>query len=488
LLNPKPHAGAGVVAEGFNMGQEIKTCQFRHQDFHAFERVLAAEMALLHEMFHDGRFDGHATVAGIELEAWLVGQDRQPEPRNEEFIKRLNSPSVVPELSQFNVEFNVDPQPLTGDGLARLDRDLADSWKRASTVAEELGMALMCIGILPTIDSGSLTVDTMSEMVRYRALNEQILRMRRGRPLRLEIHGEDRLSTDHYDVMLEAATTSLQIHLQIPIERSVRFYNASLIVSPVMVAISANSPFLFGRRLWAETRIPLFEQSVDDGALFPRVSFGRGYAYESLEEVFLENRSCHPVLLPMVLDEPPERFPHVRLHNGTIWRWNRPLIGFDEQGTPHLRIEHRTMPSGPTLADMSANIAFYFGLVHSLASAETPPETIIPFEHVLSSFKAAAKHGLKATIAWIDRSHREIPELILNDLIELARAGLEDLGIDAKDIDQALEIISRRAETGRNGAAWQRAFVERHGPDMKALTSAYLERQIAGDPVHTWDV
>lgn len=470
------------------MGQEIATCRFRHQDFHHFERRLAAEMVLLHETFRSGRFVDDPPVGGLELEAWLIGPDMAPQPRNDDFIERIASPDVVPELSKFNVEFNVQPQLLRGEGLALLERELTEAWKLGSETAEALGMQLLAIGILPTLNDGALCTETMSSMVRYQALNEQILRLRRGRPLRLEIHGQDRFSLEHHDVMLEAATTSLQLHLQVPLSHSVRYYNASLIVSPVMVAISANSPLLFGRHLWSETRIPLFEQSVDDGAMFPRVSFGRGYAYESLEEVFLENRSLHPVLLPMVLDEPSDRFAHVRLHNGTIWRWNRPLIGFDDDGRPHLRVEHRTMPAGPTLIDMAANAAFYYGLVQSLAFRSEPPESVIPFEYVSSNFKGAAKHGLDASIAWLDRNSHRIGELVTSELLDLARAGLKDLQIDAADTERLLDVIAHRAETGRNGTAWQRAFLDRYGPDLHALTQAYLERQQAGIPVHQWDV
>lgn len=470
------------------MGQEIATCRFRHQDFHHFERRLAAEMALLHESFRSSRFGDAPPMGGLELEAWLIGSDMTPEPRNDEFIERMNSPAVVPELSKFNVEFNVLPQPLCGPGLGLLERELAESWRKGSETAEALGMHLLAIGILPTLSDDALCTNTMSSMVRYQALNDQILRLRRGRPLRLEIHGDDRLSVEHHDVMLEAATTSLQIHLQVPLDRSVRYYNASLVVSPVLVAIAANSPLLFGRRLWAETRIPLFEQSVDDGAPFPRVSFGRGYAYDSLEEVFLENRSLHPVLLPMVQDEPPERFAHIRLHNGTIWRWNRPLIGFDDEGRPHLRIEHRTLPAGPTLIDMAANTAFYYGLVQSLALRPEPPEARLPFEHVLSNFKGAAKHGLDASIVWLDRNSHPIGQLILQELLPLARAGLSELAIDPADAERLLDVIAHRAESGRNGAAWQRAFIKRFGPDLHALTRAYLELQQSGLPVHTWSV
>jgi hypothetical protein len=335
----------------------------------------------------------------------------------------------------------------------------------------------------------------MSDLRRYRALNEQVLRLRDGRPLELDIQGRDRLKTLHGDVMLESATTSLQLHLKVHPRHAVRAYNVAQVVSAPMVALAANSPFLFRYDLWDETRIPLFEQSVAVGGIagashgpLRRVTFGSGYARGSLYECFLENQQHYPVLLPMRFHEGVERMSHLRLHNGTIWRWNRPLIGFDYDGIPHLRIEHRVAPGGPTVADVIANAAFFFGLMQALTSADTPIENRIAFAQARDNFYAAARHGLNAQVSWGESRRGPLRALLLSELLPLASQGLAALEIDAADSEHYLGIVEARARRGATGADWQRAWVARHGPDMVALTEAYARHQEEGRPVHEWDV
>jgi gamma-glutamyl:cysteine ligase YbdK (ATP-grasp superfamily) len=293
--------------------------------------------------------------------------------------------------------------------------------------------------------------------------------------------------------MFESATTSFQIHLQVPLDQAVRAYNASVIASAATVAVSANSPFLCGNDLWAETRIPLFEQAVEVGGYEPasrgpmrRVTFGSGYLSQSIFECFKENLDHYPVLLPEVFDTPAEEFNHVRLHNGTLWRWNRPLIGI-ENNKHHIRIEHRVIPSGPSVIDAISNAAFYYGLAAHLMTSETPPESLLPFDQARDNFYAAAKSGFDAQVIWLDGNKFNVRTLLLNTLIENAAEGLRLLGVDSKDIDTYLEIIRKRTESKLNGATWQRQFVKRYGKNMQALTSAYIDRQNSGEPVHTWD-
>mgnify|MGYP001817372514 FL=1 len=316
--------------------------------------------------------------------------------------------------------------------------------------------------------------------------------LRDGRPLAVEIEGDVALATTHPDVMLEAATTSFQIHLQCRPERAVRDFNASLVASAPIVAASANSPFLFGHTLWDETRIPLFEQAVDVGERYPsRVSFGRDYVHESLLEIFEENQKDHLILLPAVQDVPPEKFSHVRFHNGTLWRWNRPLIGFDFDGQVHLRIEHRVVPAGPTIKDCIANAAFYYGLVYGLATWKQPVETRLPFELARDNFYSAARYGLNARILWAgEQGEREVGmrELIVDELLPLARRGLESQDIPSAEIDEYLDIIGARVDSSQNGAAWQRRWVAMHGPDLHAMLKEYRTQQDRGLPVHAWSL
>jgi gamma-glutamyl:cysteine ligase YbdK (ATP-grasp superfamily) len=470
------------------VGEEIQTSIFTDADFEAFEDRLSEETALLEKWGNDGRFSEGAYMVGAELEAWLVGPDMRPQPRNAEFLQRQGGDMVVPELSAFNVEFNVTPQPLSGSALGALEQGLSEIWRGAESTAADMNLALMMIGILPTVADTELTIENMSSWERYRALNEQILQARQGRAISLDITGADVLQANHFDVMLEAAATSFQIHLKVPASQSARFYNASKIVSAPLVAASANSPFLFGKQLWEETRIPLFEQavSVGDWDYSERVTFGVGYVDDSLVECFRSNRQRYPVLLPAVEDTPPERMRHLRMHNGTIWRWNRPLLGFDPDGTPHFRIEQRVVPAGPSIADSIANAAFYYGMVTMIAKDDTPPARRMPFGIARDNFYEAAKHGLNANIAWQRNRKGSVQELILEELLPLAEEGLRTLNIDQADSWHYLGIIRDRVTTGQNGAAWQRAFVARYGPDMQALCAAYLERQQTGVPVHEW--
>jgi hypothetical protein len=330
----------------------------------------------------------------------------------------------------------------------------------------------------------------MTPRERYRALNDRILALRHERPLTLDIQGRDRLVLEWHDVMLEAAATSFQIHLKVAPRDAARAYNLSKILSAPMVALGGNAPYLFGRELWEETRIPLFEQAVSVGGvvLQERVNFGFRYAADSIMETFRANLERYPILMPQILDEPRERLPHLRLHNGTIWRWNRPLIGFDDRGRPHLRIEHRVLPSGPSVPDCIANAALYFGALAELLRSTPDAERVLPFLQARAGFYTCAREGLEAEIQWLDGHIHPVRTILTEDLLPRARRGLAALGIDQAESDHWLGILTARTETRRTGARWQRTWVERHGPDMQGLVRAYLERQRSGRPVHEWDL
>jgi gamma-glutamyl:cysteine ligase YbdK (ATP-grasp superfamily) len=257
-----------------------------------------------------------------------------------------------------------------------------------------------------------------------------------------------------------------------------------------MVAISANSPYLFGCDLWEESRIPLFEQAVSvGGSLFSeRVTFGLRYVVRSILECFQANLTRFPVLLPQIMDKSPERLAHLRLHNGTIWRWNRPLIGFDDSGAPHLRIEHRVVPAGPTVSDSIANAALYFGAVQSLAGEAVPSEPSLPFVLAKTNFYTAAREGLHTEVEWLDGRKETLATILSDDILPRARLGLLELGIDVAETDLWLGVIEGRLSSGQTGSSWQRAWVERYGANMDALTAAYLERQQTGRPVHEWTI
>jgi hypothetical protein len=469
------------------MGQEISRAQFRQRDFRRFMARVAAETDLLSSWMARGACDDRSYVMGFELEAWLLDHNFFPYPINAQYLERLASPLVVPELSRFNVELNGTPQRLGAGAFAAMERELADTWDACQRTAHDLEGTLVAIGILPTIRETDLTLANISPLKRYAALNAQVTAARGGRPLAVDIAGREHLRTLHDDVMLEAATTSFQVHLQVPASQLARHYNASIALAGPMVAASANAPFLFGRDLWAETRVPLFEQAVDCGDAAARVTFGSAYLDADCCAPFRENVERFAPLLPLLDDAPPEALAHLRLHNGTIWRWNRLLAGRDAGSRPHLRIEHRVMAAGPTILDMIANAALYVGAAHELASAPRGPETWLPFGAARDNFYRAARNGLDAELAWHGRSPVKAHALLHDELVPLASAGLARLGIGEAERDRYLDIVAARARNRQNGTAWQRAHAERHGRDFLRLVAEYLEHQRSGMPVHEWD-
>ena len=474
------------------MGQEINRTTFGPPDFARFSARLESETRLLREHIKGKQHADDAFVAGFELEAWLLDRHGLPFPINEDYLARLNNPLVVPELSKFNVELNSTPQPLRAGALRRLENELSATWDQCLRTAHDIEGTIVAIGTLPTIRERDLCLANMSPLNRYYALNDQVLSSRGGRPLRINIAGNEQLALEHNDVMLEAAATSFQVHLQAPADQIVRYYNASAILSAPLVAASANSPFLFGRDLWDETRIPLFEQSVDTGVPYEdrrhRVRFGRGYLEASPMEYFDESVREFPVLLPMTYTDNPETLPHLQLHNGTIWRWNRLLLSFDEQHQPRLRIEQRVMPAGPTIIDMIANAALYIGATHGLARLPRAPESALDYMQARHNFYAAARHGLSAQLAWLNGRQIDARTLLLEEIIPLARDGLAALGIAADEIGRYLNLMTARVRSGQNGATWQRVHAKRHDRDFKKLVADYLAHQRSAVPVHEWSI
>ncbi|MFA9461256.1 glutamate-cysteine ligase family protein [Thiohalorhabdus methylotrophus] len=475
------------------MGEKVHGSHYRHCHFSRFQRHLREETAALARLFEEEGFSLRHGTAGFELEAWLVDAEGIPVPANEAFLAGMEGALVSPELSRFNFELNTIPHPLEAGALERFAEDLAGGWNRSRGVARTLGLDPVMIGILPTVTEDMLAPANMSRQDRFHALNEQLIRLRRGRPIQLDIRGAERLCTSHLDVMTEAATTSLQIHLQLDPRRAVRYYNAAQILAAPLVAVSANSPFLFGHRLWQETRIPLYEQTVAGGILGPpeeprlqRVTFGDGYLRGSLMALFRENLERYPVLLPVTAESESASFFHLRLHNGTIWRWNRPLVGFDPDGTPHLRIEHRPVPAGPTVPDMVANAALFQGLMRQLAESEEPPEARLPFATARDNFYAAARSGLEARVTWLDGRTGPARTLLTETLLPQARQGLRALDCGPGETDRYLGILRDRVRTGQTGAFWQVAHAEAHGRHFGDLVAAYRERQESGRPVHDW--
>lgn len=466
------------------MGQEIRHKHFTPADFELFSKNLKAETRLLNKMFKAGEFSSHSPVGGFEVEACLIDKNYRPASINKEFLTRFNNPLVTSELAKFNIELNNLPYALAGKVFSRFNQELQQSFQDADKVANQLDSRVLLTGILPTLLADDLSLKNMSDMKRYHALNDVVLKARHGKPLKLDISGKDHLLMTHDSVMMESTTTSFQIHMQTPWQDAHHYYNAAIIASAPILAIAANSPFLFGKQLWHESRIPVFERAIVTNDKQQRVSFGSGFAKYSITQCFNENLTEFPALLPMIFDRKPEKFKHVCLHNGVIWRWNRPLIGFDEDGTPHVRIEHRILPAGPTIADMIANAVFFYGMTQSLAK-QLKHGDLMTFDQAKENFYRTAKFGLHTEIQWDNKTVKP-KALILDTLLALAQQGLLDLNIDSSDINHYLGIIAKRAETGQTGAEWQIKRMKTNHCTIKQLTKDYLHQQHLSMPVHTW--
>ncbi len=472
------------------MGQEITDSEFDESAFVEFRRRLDEETALLGDWMAQGRLRSRERRFGFEIEGWLIDAAARPAARNQAFLEAVNDPLVVPELARFNFEINSDPLTLAAGALDKMHDALLVRWRRCEAAAGQLGLRPLLTGILPTVRAGDLSLESMSPLRRYLAINEQVFRLRRGEPITVDIQGAEHLQHRHDDVMLEAGTTSLQIHVQVDAAEAARAFNVCKMISAITVGAAANSPFLFGRQLWHETRIPLFEQAVSVGAsdYSKRVTFGIAYTRDSIMECFEANRARFPVILPDLIDATPDQLAHLRLHNGTIWRWNRPLIGFDEEGAPHCRIEHRVVAAGPTPRDAIANTALFLGLFEALMRSSQPLETLLPFAVAHDNFYAAARHGLKAPVRWLDGRTSSLAELLLQQLLGTASEGLLLAGLAQTEVESWLGLIRERVQREMTGADWQIAWVARHGRDFAALVDAYAQRQAGNVPVHEWSL
>ena len=458
-------------------------------------------------MLRESRFDSEPSQVGLEIELNLVDGAGLPSMKNIEVLGAIADPSWASELGQFNLEINVPPRPLAGDALAQLERRVRTSLDHAEARARQAGSHLAMIGILPTLRQSDVGGQAMSANPRYRLLNEQIFAAR-GEEMRICIEGPERLLTHIDTITPEAACTSVQLHLQVSPEAFGSYWNAAQAVAGPQVAVAANSPFLFGRELWRETRLTLFEQATDtrpdelkSQGVRPRVWFGERWI-TSVFDLFEENLRYFPALLPLVEDEDPVavldggRAPELgelTLHNGTIYRWNRPVYAVVD-GLPHLRVENRVLPAGPTVTDIMANAAFYYGLVRVLAEAERPVWTRMSFAAAADNLAEGAKNGIDARLYWPGLGEVPVTELVLRRLLPMAADGLQRWKVDARDADRLLGVIEQRCLTCRTGASWQTESVHAlsggRGADrpeaLRLMTQGYMDRMHTNEPSHSW--
>ena len=473
----------------------------------AFSKALLKDLQALEKMLENGLIESGVRRFGCEQEMFLVNRAWRPAPVAMEVLEWLDGEAFTTELARFNLEMNVEPMILGGACLSTLQESIEELLDMAREAASEEGADVVLAGILPTLGKSDLTLDNISPMPRYYALNESLTRMR-GRAYRLQIQGRDELQIEHDSVMLEACNCSCQVHLQVDSTEFAPMYNAAQAMTGPVLAAAVNSPVLFGKRLWAETRIALFRQSIDTRStsvhlreFSTRVRFGDRWVKESVAELFQEDIAQFRVLLAQETVEDPfeqlaagdiPRLQALQLHNGTVYRWNRPCYGISE-GKPHLRIECRVLPSGPTVLDEVANAAFWIGLVLGTKREYGDITERLSFDDAKYNFLTASRQGLDAGFRWVDGQSVTAPELILETLLPLARAGLEAY-VDRSEIDKYLGVIHDRVQSRGTGSDWMmRSLSEMEdrgsrSERMTALTAAIANRQSERKPCHEWEL
>jgi CBS domain-containing protein/gamma-glutamyl:cysteine ligase YbdK (ATP-grasp superfamily) len=475
--------------------------------YRAFSGALLRDLDALERLL--GRpelFDPGSIHIGAEQEMFLIDAEGRPKPVGPEVLAEVSDPRLVPELARFNLEANLTPRVLGGRCFADMESEAVELVALADRHARHHGARVLLIGILPTIERGDLDRRFLSPNPRYAELDEALMELRGG-SLRCHVKGIDEIDARFDSLMPEAANTSFQFHIQTRPEEFVATYNAAqLAIAPVLAA-STNSPLWLGKRLWHETRIAVFQHTADGisrGQLarghMPRVDFGSRWLEHSILELFREDVARFRVLLARASEEDPlqtlaqGRAPALsalRLHNGTVWRWNRPCYGVVD-GKAHLRVEMRALPSGPTIQDEIASAALFLGLVLALRVDEPRWTKSFDFGTARANFVAAARLGFGAELAWIDGRRRSAGALLLEVLLPLARAGLASAAIDAADIERLLDLVAERARSRLCGSSWllsAHAALSRGrttAETMASLVQASLARQDSGEPVHLW--
>ncbi|MFB7369859.1 glutamate-cysteine ligase family protein [Streptomyces sp. NPDC056222] len=496
------------------MGEKVVADGFGLSDRQRYRRKLQQCLAGLARLLAEKRFDRPQNLMGLEIELNLAGVDGMPRMVNDEVLERIASPDFQTELGMFNLEVNIAPHRLGGRVFDRLAEELRTGLGYADRKAREVDAGVIMIGILPTLSQNDLVFENLSAVDRYTLLNDQIVAAR-GEDFSLDIQGVERLTCTSTSIVPEAACTSVQLHLQVTPARFAAVWNAAQAVAAVQIAVGANSPFLFGRELWRESRPPLFQQATDTRppelqaqGVRPRTWFGERWV-DSAYDLFEENLRYFPPLLPICDEEDPllvldqggvPRLQELVLHNGTVYRWNRPVYGWVD-GVPHLRVENRVLPAGPTVTDVVANAAFYYGLVRALAEEPRPVWKKLAFEDAAANFDAACRHGIEAELRW-PRPGRSggvstvsAVRLVLDELLPLAASGLDAWHIEPADRDFYLGVIEERCRGRVNGASWQAETFRRareSGLDREAALAAttrrYAELMRGGEPVHRWPV
>jgi hypothetical protein len=489
------------------VGEEVKRTTYDRAHRREYRRKVQLSLNVFETMLAQSRFESDRPLTGMEIECNLVDAAYQPAMSNRYVLDAIADPAYQKELGAYNIEFNVPPRPLPGHTGLDLEEEVRTSLNDAQTKAGSAGTRIVMIGILPTLMPEHLSRDGwMSDSTRYAALNDSIFNAR-GEDIGIHIDGPEPLSWQAMTIAPESACTSMQLHLQVAPDDFAPNWNAAQVVAGPQLALGANSPYFFGHHLWSETRIEVFSQSTDTRpeelktqGVRPRVWFGERWI-TSVVDLFEENIRYFPPLLPELSDEDPVAelaagriplLPELRLHNGTVYRWNRPVYDVVDE-RPHLRLENRVLPAGPSVVDMLANSAFYYGMLRALSEDDHPLWTRMSFAAAHDNFLEAARHGMDARLHWPGLGEVTAAELVLDTLLPMAHEGLRRWGVDTEVRDRFLGVIEGRAKTRRNGAVWQVATVRALQEDgmtrpaaLAEMLRRYCDHMHANEPVHTW--
>lgn len=486
------------------MGEHRIAIAEQSEERKKFLRHLLHDVQALDKMLELGMLESGISRIGAEQEFFIVNKHHKPSRNGPEILARLNDPHFTTELARYNLEINLDPLELKGTCFSQTENTLRTMLQKADEAAHAFDDTIILTGILPSIDLRAVELDYLTPNPRYHALGEIVKRLR-GQDFELNINGVDELLLAHTNILFEACNTSFQAHLQIdPVEFVDKYNWAQAIAGPVL-AIATNSPLLFGRELWAETRITLFQQSVDMRRRQQhlrekqqRVSFGNQWI-KNVTEVYKDDISRYPLIFMSDIERDSleelvaGRLPALkalRIHNGTIWKWNRPCFG-TTNGKAHLRIENRYLPAGPTVLDEIANMAFWVGLMNAMPQKFKTIWKEMDFEDAKDNFYKAARFGIHTSMTW-DKAIFPVQKLIIEILLPLAKEGLIKAGIVDDEIVRYLTIIEERTLSGKTGSRWMvngfRTLKKEMGRDeaMVALTAALYQRRLTGLPVHEW--
>lgn len=482
----------------------------REKDKETFIRHLLRDVQALEYMLENEWFETSPIRIGAEQEMCLVDKTTlKPASIAMDVLKRLEGYDwATTEIAQFNLENNFMPREFTGDALHKMEAENIEQMRIVREAVKRCGGSVVLTGILPTIRKFDLSLENLTPKPRYRALIEAINDQLEKASYEINLAGIDELLVKHDSPLLEALNTSYQVHLQVTPRLFAPLYNiAQALAAPVM-AIAANSPLVFGKRLWHESRIALFQQALDVRnsrdhlrQRAPRVNFGDRWLDDSILEIYREDIARFRVLLGAEIEEDSlkklakgttPKLKALQVHNGTVYRWNRPCYGISPNGKPHLRIENRVLPAGPTIIDQTANAAFWLGAMMGMGHQYRDVRQHISWADVRDNFFKAAKFGIDTKFTWFNDRKISCCDLIQKELLPLARLGLERQGIISQDINRYLGVIEERAKLHRNGARWQlRAYTnlrEQMNQDeaLSGLTASILKNQKTEKPVHTW--